>query len=139
MPQESKKFKAIDKRWMKIMENANESRNVVSCCTNDILKSSLGDLQDGLEHCSKHLENYLESKKRVFPRFYFVSNTDLLKILSVGSEPSAVQEDFEKLFDAISRVTFAEDDRRLITHISEIIGGGDVETIELVDGVQCEG
>lgn len=140
MPQESKKFKAIDKRWMKIMENANESRNVVSCCTNDILKSSLGDLQEGLEHCSKQLENYLESKKRVFPRFYFVSNTDLLKILSVGSEPSAVQEDFEKLFDAISRVTFAEDDRRLITHISEILGnGGDTETIELVDGVQCEG
>jgi dynein heavy chain len=43
------------------------------------------------------------------------------------------------LFDAISRVTFAEEDRRLIIQISEILGGGDTETIELVDGVQCEG
>jgi len=29
-----------------------------------------------------------------------------LKILSQGSEPLNIQEDFEKLFDAISKVTF---------------------------------
>lgn len=135
MPAEAKKFKNIDKRWMKIMENANETRNVVSCCTNDILKSSLGDLQEGLEDCSKKLESYLENKRGIFPRFYFVSNADLLKILSVGSDPNAVQDDFEKLFDAVSRVTFDEDDRRLIIRISMILGNGEIESISLVDGV----
>jgi hypothetical protein len=28
-----------------------------------------------------------------------------LKILSVGSDPNAVQDDFEKLFDAVNRVS----------------------------------
>jgi len=35
-----------------------------------------------------------------------VSNPALLKILSQGSEPTSIQDDFEKLFDAISKVTF---------------------------------
>lgn len=52
------------------------------------------------------LEAYLEGKRKKFPRFYFVSNPTLLKILSQGSEPTSIQEDFEKLFDAITRVTF---------------------------------
>jgi len=41
----------------------------------------------------------------------------LLKILSQGSDPNAVQGDFEKLFDAINRVTFDEQDRKMIKSI----------------------
>lgn len=118
MPAASKRFKQIDKQWLKIMERANEQKNVIQCCTNDILKNSLGGLQEGLEVCQKKLEKYLESKRSIFPRFYFCSDADLLKILSVGSDPSAVQDDFEKLFDAINRVSFDEQDRRLITEIT---------------------
>lgn len=50
------------------------------------------------------LEAYLEGKRKLFPRFYFVSNPALLKILSQGSDPQTIQEDFEKLFDAITKV-----------------------------------
>lgn len=42
MPTEAKKFKNIDKVWLKIMERANEQKNVIACCQNDILKNSLG-------------------------------------------------------------------------------------------------
>ena len=122
MPTESKKFKQINQQWLKIMERANEQKNVIACCTNDILKNSLGVLQEGLEFCQKKLENYLESKRNIFPRFYFCSNGDLLKILSVGSDPNAVQDDFEKLFDAINHVSFDEADRRLIVSIEQTMG-----------------
>lgn len=33
------------------------------------------------------LADFMESKRRAFPRFYFVSSSDLLEILSVGSTP----------------------------------------------------
>ena len=78
MPTESKKFKGIDKKWLKIMERAAEQKNVIQCCTNEILKNSLGGLQEGLEFCQKKLENYLETKRKVLPRLYFCSDSDLL-------------------------------------------------------------
>jgi dynein heavy chain, axonemal len=144
MPTESKRFKAINAQWLKIMERAHEQRNVIQCCTNDILKNSLPVLQEGLEFCQMKLEYYLESKRNIFPRFYFCSNGDLLKILSVGSDPNAVQDDFEKLFDAINHVSFDENDRRLIVTVEQTMGftkEGKViaEEILLVEGVKAEG
>lgn len=138
MPTESKKFKGIDKQWLKIMERAHEQKIVVQCCSNDILKNSLPELQTGLEVCQKKLENYLETKRNIFPRFYFCSNDDLLQILSVGSDPNAVQDDFEKLFDAINKVSFDEQNRKLICEITQIMGPCN-ENITLVEPVMAEG
>jgi dynein heavy chain len=108
------------------------------------LKNSLGPLQEGLEFCQKKLENYLESKRNIFPRFYFCSNGDLLKILSVGSDPNAVQDDFEKLFDAINHVSFDEHDRRMINTVEQTMGynkDGKMiqEEIQLIEPVKAEG
>ena len=37
--------------------------------------------------CEKALADYMESKRRSFPRFYFVSTADLLDVLSNGNSP----------------------------------------------------
>ena len=125
MPMEAKKFQQIDKDWIKIMQKAAETKLVVPCCMNDMLRQILPVLQAGLEACQKSLESYLEGKRNKFPRFYFTSDPVLLKILSQGSDPESIQEDFEKLFDAISRVTFDKVDRRKIMNIKEVAGSGE--------------
>ena len=135
---EAKKFSKIDKDWLKLMERANEPRNVIQCYTNDVLKSMLGPLQEDLKFCQKKLENCLERKRKLFPIFYFVSNTVLFKILSQGSDPNTVQEDFEKLFDVITRVKFDDQDRRLIVSIMQIVGK-DIEEVYLTEKVKVEG
>merc|ERR1719498_769155 len=117
MPMEAKKFQQIDKDWVKIMAKSAETKLVVGCCQNDMLKQMLPVLSQGLEACQKSLESYLEGKRNKFPRFFFVSDPVLLKILSQGSDPENVQEDFEKLFDAINRVRFDKNDRRKIVEI----------------------
>jgi dynein heavy chain len=138
MPTVAKKFRGIDKQWLKIMERAADQKNVIKCCKDDILLQSLPGLQDDLDYCEKQLEEYLEGKRNKFPRFYFVSNPDLLKILSVGSDPHAVQDDFAKLFDAIEMVSFDESDRKLLTEIIAVKGNAS-EKVVLQEGVRCEG
>merc|ERR1719267_230442 len=76
-------------------------------------------LSAGLEMCQKSLESYLEGKRHKFPRFYFTSDPVLLKVLSQGSDPESIQDDFEKLFDAINRVQFDKADRKKIIKIKE--------------------
>ncbi|MCP4294565.1 MAG: hypothetical protein GY786_03060 [Proteobacteria bacterium] len=79
-------------------------------------------------------------KRKTFPRFYFVSNPVLLKFLSQGSDPESIQEDFDKLFDAISKVTFERCDKKsgtkMITEIKNVIGGNE-EVMKLNVPVIC--
>jgi len=117
LPQESKVFKGVDKKWLKIMENAAERKNVVQCCQNDILKNELPSLKADLDTCQKKLDTYLDKKRKAFPRFFFCSNKTLLTILSNGSDPQSIQEHFESLFDAVNLVTFDPQDNRIITEI----------------------
>jgi len=53
-------------------------------------------LELGLEKCQKSLNEYLDSKRRIFPRFYFISTDELLSILG-SSEPSCVQDHMIKV------------------------------------------
>ena len=138
MPQESKIFKNTDTQWKKIMERVAEQKLVIPCCQNDLLTNALPKMQEDLEYCQRKLETYLEKKRGVFPRFYFCSNNDLLKILSIGTDPNQIQDDFEKMFDAIQRVSFDKIDRRLICSIHQDMGGTS-ETVNLDDPVKAEG
>lgn len=66
--------------------------------------SRLSDLESilaGLERCQKSLNDYLDYKRNAFPRFFFISDDELLSILG-SSEPSAIQEHMIKMFDNVA-------------------------------------
>ena len=56
------------------------------------------------------MADYLETKRLAFPRFYFISPTDLLDILSKGTQPLEVQRHLAKLFDSMAKLKFKEED-----------------------------
>jgi dynein heavy chain len=114
MPVVAKKFQKIDKDFVNIMGRASEQQLVTVCCANEVLLMSLPGMYEELEKCQKSLEGYLEQKRNKFPRFYFVSNPVLLQILSQGSDPLAVQQYYEKIFDSISYVIHDKKDKFII-------------------------
>eukprot|EP01048_Picozoa_sp_COSAG05_P029403 COSAG05_NODE_9651_length_610_cov_0.786693_1_plen_180_part_00 len=115
LPQEAKRFSSIDKNYMKIMTYSFEKSNVVQCCcSTDLLKSLLPHLDEQLELIQKSLTGYLESKRNIFARFYFVSDPVLLEILSQGSNPDLIQQHLPAVLDSVVATGFDKKDKTKI-------------------------
>lgn len=62
------------------MHKAKTAVEATHYVTPPILLKKLLSQNDDLESIQRALEIYLESKRQLFPRFYFISNDDLLEV-----------------------------------------------------------
>ncbi len=62
-----------------------------------------------VEACEKALNQYLEDKKKMFPRFYFVSDAALIDLLSNRNNPQEVAEYLRDCFDGLKDLDFIVD------------------------------
>lgn len=66
--------------------------------------------KETLQIINKALEAYLEQKRKLFPRFYFLSNDDLLDILANSQDTLIIQKHTKKMFEAVFRLFFKDTD-----------------------------
>ncbi|KAJ3249578.1 hypothetical protein HDU78_000105 [Chytriomyces hyalinus] len=139
LPEDSKRFDGIDSKYKLLMQDASKTPNCVEACTKEGLYETLEHLQGQLALCEKSLAEYLETKRLAFPRFYFVSGSDLLDILAKGNMPQEVAVHLAKLFDSIARLEFKKNENGEFTKTAVGMYSQQDEYVEFIEKCECTG
>ena len=99
-------FKQIDKIFRQESARIYKEQNCYKALivtVKDFIKT-LSDMNRGLEQIQKELRSFLEGKRGIFPRFYFLSNEDLLEIIGQGKDPTPINKHIKKIFEGINSI-----------------------------------
>ena len=119
MPKEVKLFKDVNDVWKELMENANRDPQVIYLVQRDNLKETFEKANYKLNEILKEIHQFLNNKRLSFPRFYFLSDDDLLLIISQTKDPVSIQPHLKKCFEGIEKIAFNETNHALSMISSE--------------------
>ena len=119
---DARNFLSVDKLFRDLMKRSHENPNVKTTLlgNNCTLLAQFKKDTECLERIEKRLEEKLELKRRLFPRFYFLSNDDLLDILAQIKNPEKIAPHTLKMFDGVKHFTIT--DSADLTHMNSVEG-----------------
>ncbi|CAK4711321.1 unnamed protein product [Aphanomyces euteiches] len=138
LPALTAKFEDIDVDVRKSLREAWDTRNVKAACTKPGLFKFLEGIVEKLELCKHELKEFLDGRRRQFPRFYFMSEADLLDILSNGSNPAKIMPHASKIYLACKTMTLTPNPGSRPTATAFVSGVGQ-EVVDFVQPVLLEG
>jgi len=139
LPEDAKRFDAIDAAFREQMADACQNNNPIEVCMASGREEVFKKNFEMLELCQKSLGDYLEVKKKKFPRFYFISGADLVDILSKGRYAPNVQPHFSKFTDATGFIDWAPDADGKLTGLARGCIAIDGEKFPYPEPKMCEG
>jgi len=108
LPREAREFDQVIEAWKSLTARIAPRKPVLQLTKEADLLDLLAEADQRLEQIMKGLSAYLALKRDSFPRFYFLSNEELLEILGESKKPERVQVHLKKCFEGIDRVIFQQ-------------------------------
>ncbi|CAD7946598.1 unnamed protein product [Amoebophrya sp. A25] len=133
MPAEASKFKRVDERWRETLAIISTNPSVIEFADIENLYTNFVEANVRLDQITKGLNDYLETKRLYFPRFFFLSNDELLSILSETKDPTKVQPHMGKAFEGIAKVRFDKN-----SQIIEAMISAEGEIVELIKKINVD-
>lgn len=118
------------------MASTAETLLVIDVCMVPGRFEEIQGLSVGLDKCQKSLNDYLDLKRRIFPRFYFISTEELLSILG-SSDKDCVQEHMIKMFDNIKSLELAKSS--MGEHLATAMNSSEGEVMQFKKHVKTDG
>ena len=107
---ESTKFQMIKKRWSQLIKHTMSNRKLFQVCSFPQLLNLINENINTLNSIMTSLDKYLDIKRQSFPRLYFVSNMELITMIST-TDFSVMSQHFSKLFMHIKGADFQSFDK----------------------------
>ena len=148
MPEEGRLFVIVEQTFTRNMAMVLRQPLVMETAPAPGLLESLIKAVELLDDITTGVSNYLEKKRLYFPRFFFLSNDEMLEILSETKDPLRVLPHLSKCFEGINSLEFDEKknvlsmysaDMELVPFVEQVstaAAGGSVEKWLL--GVESE-
>ncbi|XP_053567991.1 uncharacterized protein LOC128657631 [Bombina bombina] len=110
LPREARRFAKADRSWTRMMRSSFNTKNVLQCCCGgDVPKEAvLRHILQELEICFCSLASYLDRMRQTFSRFYFLSDSVLLSVLSRPRDVKRLQVYLRSLFGGVSSIDVVE-------------------------------
>ena len=123
LPDDTKRFEGLDSEFRELMKDAVNEPNCIAVCSVEGRQEALSSMMARLDQCQKSLNEYLDQKKKIFPRFYFVSNVALLDMLANGTNPPKIMKYLGDCYDSLDELTFVVDEQgqRNIKVVNEMV------------------
>ena len=132
--EEYKRFLKIDGQFRALMKKVDKLRGCLKFVkTNGVVLDQLKNMNAILEDCNKKLEDYMNQKRAEFPRFFFLSNEELIDILANAADLNIIQLYLKVLFDALVAFEVVDEDK-----LNSLISG-EKEMVPLKKKVTAQG
>mmetsp|Transcript_64893 Transcript_64893/g.119431 ORF Transcript_64893/g.119431 Transcript_64893/m.119431 type:complete len:4522 (+) Transcript_64893:77-13642(+) len=141
LPDESVMFDEVNAGFTDMLRRIFQDPLATKACAQPKMLENLMMMQNKLEKIQKSLNDYLEKKRQAFPRFYFLSNDDLLEILGQARDPELVQKHIKKCFEGVKTLELSAPSAAKQQRNWESVGlvAPDGEKVKLVKPVVLEG
>lgn len=134
--EEATQFDGLHRKFKLLMENTRKKPKIMVLSKTPELLDELNQMFEGFEACQKSLNKYLDAKRNSFPRFYFLSDNELLSVLG-NANHEGIQEHIVKMFDNVGSLSFASNTRE--NNVIKAMVSCEKETMEFKTEVMIEG
>ncbi|EAY07015.1 Dynein heavy chain family protein [Trichomonas vaginalis G3] len=131
LPREAASWANVDKLWASSMTLTHNHPSFVNVMKRDKIFETFQECNRLLSFVYEGLNTYLETKRQGFPRFFFLSNDEIIAILSTTKDYAEVQKSFKKLFEYVNSLTITPE--RFITEMHD----GATETVPLINQIDA--
>ena len=121
-PRENDRFRKVDVILTTILRSLNDNPLLFSLLTFQDFLLNLEGCLDQLDRCQRALFDYLEEKRNIFPRFFFIGDEDLLNILGHTNDFLIIQSILPKLFSGIFQVSCSDENNQFIESLLSVEG-----------------